>query len=398
MSSSESASRSRVELSSTRNTSSRISTTRKTSAYDAGFEQHLREYSIYLNNRGPKPCNWEEINNRLGQQRASLSPSQFSEGQFESFQQRNEEAQNEAKVMSSVFPVIAGNANIPSQEDIMYTNLAPLTDGTITAPKPDFYDGARLEQLDRRVRNALGRYIVPSKNFSNPALPNFFAEAKGPDGSAAVAKRQACYDGAIGARGMLHARSYASGDDMEYDGSAYTITSTYHDGTLKMYTTHSTQPAEPDGMPGYHMTQLNTWGVTGNLETFRQGASAFRNARDWAKEQRDNTITRANAKANNSPGGLSGIKSSGRNLLLGFASEAPSQASATSVDEAPYTIESLSQETLFTSDTAVHESETSTDELAMDVKTPAKRSSRLSKRLQQSRRKRRNHDVSPALF
>ncbi|KAK5142581.1 hypothetical protein LTR04_002181 [Oleoguttula sp. CCFEE 6159] len=272
----------------------------------------------------------------------------------------------------------------------MYTNLAPLTDGTITAPKPDFYDGALPEQLDRRVRNALGRYIVPSKNFSNPALPNFFAEAKGPDGSAAVAKRQACYNGAIGARGMLHARSYVSGDDLQCDGNAYTITSTYHNGHLQMYTTHPIQPAEPDGTPGYHMTQLNTWGVTGNLETFRQGASAFRNARDWAKEQRDDMITRANAKANNSPGGLSAIESSGRNLLSGFASEAPSQASATSVDEAPHTIESLTRETPFTSDTAVHESETSTDELAMDVKTPAKRSSRLSKRLQRSRRKRRN--------
>ncbi|KAK5015217.1 hypothetical protein LTR60_002980, partial [Cryomyces antarcticus] len=262
--------------------------------------------------------------------------------------------------------------------------------GTITAPMPDFYDGALPQQLDRRVRNELSQYIVPSKNFSTPALPNFFAEAKGPDGSAAVAKRQACYDGAIGARGMLHARSYASGDDMEYDGNAYTITSTYHNstGTLMMYTTHPTQPVESDGKPGYHMTQLNTWGMTGNLETFRQGASAFRNARDWAKEQRDDAITRANAKANNSPGGLSGIKSSGLNLLSSFASEGPSQASATSVDEAPYTIESLSQETSFTSDTAVHESETSADELALDLKTPAKRSSRHSKRLQQSQRKR----------
>ncbi|KAL2353073.1 hypothetical protein BJ546DRAFT_984680, partial [Cryomyces antarcticus] len=54
---------------------------------------------------------------------------------------------------------------------------------------------------------------------------------------------------------MLHARSYASGDDMEYDSNAYTITSTYYNstGTLMMYTTHPTQPAESSGKPDYHM-------------------------------------------------------------------------------------------------------------------------------------------------
>ncbi|KAJ9656080.1 hypothetical protein H2201_008652 [Coniosporium apollinis] len=396
MSSSESAQRSRVESSSTRNTFSRTSTIRKTSAYDAGFEQHLVENGIYphghehLDDRdSPGPDNWEEINQALAQPRPSLSPSRFSDGAFRAFERANSRAYNEAKIMSSVLPIIAGSGDIPSQENIKYTNLAPLTDGTITAPKPDFYDGVRPEQLDRRVRNELGRYIVPSKNLSTPALPNFFVEAKGPDGSAAVAKRQACYDGAIGARAMLYTRSYASGDDMEYDGNAYTITSTYHDGTLKMYTTHPTQPAEPDGNPNYHMTQLRTFAMTNTLETFRQAAGAFRNARDWAKEQRDDAIAAANRKANGH-GNAPSIESPGLDLVTSFASEAPSQASTTSVDEVPYTIESLSQETSLTSDTTVHESETSTDELVLDLKTPAKRSSRHSQRLQRSQRKRRN--------
>jgi hypothetical protein len=41
-----------------------------------------------------------------------------------------------------------------------------------------------------------------------PIAPNFFLAAKGPDGSAAVAKRQACYDGALGERGMHSLQSY----------------------------------------------------------------------------------------------------------------------------------------------------------------------------------------------
>jgi hypothetical protein len=46
------------------------------------------------------------------------------------------------------------------------------------------------------------------------------------------------------------------------------------------------------------MHQLKGWSMTGDPETFRQGAKAYRNARDWAEQQRDETIMRANEKAN----------------------------------------------------------------------------------------------------
>ena len=42
--------------------------------------------------------------------------------------------------------------------------------------------------------------------------------------------------------------------------------------------------------------------MTGNIDTFRQAASAFRNAGDWTKEERDNAIARANEKANEDHG------------------------------------------------------------------------------------------------
>jgi hypothetical protein len=37
--------------------------------------------------------------------------------------------------------------------------------------------------------------------------------------------------------------------------------------------------------------------MTGSRQTFQEGAGAFRNARDWAKEQRDRLIASANDKA-----------------------------------------------------------------------------------------------------
>lgn len=72
----------------------------------------------------------------------------------------------------------------------------------LTAAKPDLYCGACPEQLNRRVRDDLSSYIIPSTQDDLPITPNFFLAAKGPDGTAAVARRQTCYDGALGARGM----------------------------------------------------------------------------------------------------------------------------------------------------------------------------------------------------
>jgi hypothetical protein len=58
------------------------------------------------------------------------------------------------------------------------------------------------------VRDALSRHIIPLTQDDLPIVPNFFLEVKGPDGSVAVARRQACYDGALGARGMHELQAY----------------------------------------------------------------------------------------------------------------------------------------------------------------------------------------------
>ncbi|PGH16917.1 hypothetical protein AJ80_05061 [Polytolypa hystricis UAMH7299] len=44
------------------------------------------------------------------------------------------------------------------------------------------------------------------------------------------------------------------------------------------------------------MTQVKGWSLTSDLETFRRGATAYRNAREWAKEKRDEFIRSANEK------------------------------------------------------------------------------------------------------
>ncbi len=113
-------------------------------------------------------------------------------------------------------------------------------------------------------------------------------EAKGPKGSSDVSKRQASQNGVVGARGIHEVRSYV-GQETLFNNNAYTITSTYHGGTgaLKLYTTHPTPSTNPNRDYEFRMTQLNGWDMTGNPDTFRQGAGALRNARDWAKEKRN---------------------------------------------------------------------------------------------------------------
>lgn len=268
----------------------------------------------------------------MAQPRRSLSPLAFTEEAHEKFIRADAHAFKEKQISESVIPIIEGKIEDSrcTSGGIPFTNLDHLTDGTLVPGNPDRYYGARPEQLNRQVRNKLSGHIIPSTQHDLPIAPNFFLAVKGPDGSAAVAARQACYDGALGARGMHSLQSYGQ-EEPVYDNKAYTITSIYHNGQLKMYTVHPAQPNGPGSRPEYYMTQLKGWSMTSDPETFRKGATAFRNARDWAREQRDQAIEKANQRVDaNLAGSLTVDTSSSLEI-------------ETPPDESP-TIETLSQE------------------------------------------------------
>ena len=286
-------------------------TGRRTSSYNPAFEQHLIEHGVYPNGYeymddrvSVRPDNWEVIQQRMVQSRPSLSPSRFSEDHFNHYKREVHRALDEPDMMAKAFPILRGDVNIPSATQRLFGNLAPLTDGTIVDAKPDISYGARPEQLDPRVREELSAYVVPSTNQSAPILPNNSTEGKGPGGTWMVADQQTCYAGALGARAMQHLQSYRQPEPV-YDNNAYTITSTFDGRHLHLYTTHPTAPTNGGGRPEYHMNQLNSWGMTGNVETFRHGATAYRNARDWAKEKRDEFIDVTNERVANTPRDIS---------------------------------------------------------------------------------------------
>lgn len=314
------------------NTPSKI---QKTAAYDKSFEQHLIDHGVYPDgyDNDRDPANWEEIRNRLAQPRSSLSSSSFSREEFRIFQQKNRLALNKGMVMSTVFPTLAGSAPIPSAQGLPFTNLKDLTDGTITKTQPDFYDGARPAELSIHIREELGGYIVPASNTAAPCLPNFFAEVIGSSGALDTGYRKALYDGALGARGVHQLRSYI-GSKALLDNNAYTITSTYSGGLLSIYCVH---PALSDDSQriDYRMTHVTGWALTGDPDQFRQGVAALRNARDWAKERREELIAAANSKAQNPNRAGSGSATEGSRSPSSNAPTLPDPA--TSTELAPHT-------------------------------------------------------------
>ena len=279
-------------------TSGRSKSKNSKTPHSRGFDQHLTDHTVHATHQSEDP-DLTVIRAAMAAPRPSLSPSRFSDGAFKNFQRSNAQAKDEEDARVHVFPTIAvaWQPDHPSAMNTLFGNLEPLTDGTIAPAKPDVYYGARPENLDRRIRDELSAHIIPSTMEDKPMAPNFFSEVKGPYGPPAVATLQARYDGAIGARATHSLQNYGRAEPI-YDGKAYTISSTYHAGagTLQMYAHHSTRPASPGRSQEYHMTQIGAWALTNASDTFRQGVTALRNAKEWTKEQRDRFIWAANTR------------------------------------------------------------------------------------------------------
>lgn len=196
---------------------------RKSSAYNDNFEQHLIDYNIYPegyehpeSRSTPEPNNSNQTHQDLLASRASLSPSRFPESVFRDFKRKNK-TKSEGSIRRNVIPLIAGDSNTPNESNMQFTNLIPLTDESTVEAVPDYFDGAKASDFHSVVRREL---VIPTKHANVPIIPNFFLEAKGPSGSVSVAEKQACYNGAHGARAMHALQNYKLAEST-YDGNAY---------------------------------------------------------------------------------------------------------------------------------------------------------------------------------
>ena len=292
--------------------------TKSSESHDHNFEQRMVDNGIYPDKYEyrfggflPNPENRKEIVQKLVKRRASLSPSVYSEEKFRDFRRANARATSGQKASVEVIPIIQRATSNPKLvgRNIPFYNLNPMMAGTHHSAKPKIYYGARPEQLDRairedseeeddkKIRKKLGKYIVPSSIDNRPIAPNFFVEVKSENAAGRVAMHQACFAGAVGARGIHKLQTYGQ-TVPTYDNKAYTLSATYYAGALTIYAHHLGQPNGPGTKPKYYMKLLNAYAMTGNRESFRQGVTAFRNGVDWAEKQRNAAIKHAQAVAN----------------------------------------------------------------------------------------------------
>lgn len=262
-------------------TKTKTDTTKTSSAYNNDFMQILINNYINLDLRKSKPKNLGLYRNRLDRRRESLSSESFPESRYDEFLDAVTNAATEPDVMRTVFPIIIGKPHYPSISDRQCTTWASLVEENLVSAKPDYFDGKAPGPDDQTIRQHLHPYIVPSTVSPTPFLTNFFVEAKAKVGTMAVAERQACYDGALGARNMHKVQTYLKDQHtMIFDDNAYTMSATYVGGTLDLYTHHLSQPNGPGSRVNYHMTCIGSWSLRGSSRTFREGVSALRNARD----------------------------------------------------------------------------------------------------------------------
>ena len=287
--------------------------TTKTNPYDSAFQQHLTNHGIYppkykypSGGFAPKPSNWDEIFARTTRPRASLSSATGLAELCRTIDDELGSCAREVNVSCCV-PLLRSKTDEPKTRSMgcQFKNLAPLTDGTLTASCPDVYYGARPESLDPELQLACDRLVSPSKKKDEPMLPNFFMALKGPSGELPIAENQACYDGAFGARALSFLISLGSGARVLEDGRAYTITCTLKDGVLRFYTCHLYKPRDPRRVWECAMTLLCVCVLNGSQVQCKDALTTLRNLVEWAQETRDAAINLANDVWRRSEGRLS---------------------------------------------------------------------------------------------
>jgi hypothetical protein len=82
-----------------------------------------------------------------------------------------------------------GDADILSRQNLLFTRLYLIANNTTINTKPDFYDRARLRDVDKRVWKDIRKFIIPTGHTTALVAPNFFLKVKRPSSSTDVAKQ-----------------------------------------------------------------------------------------------------------------------------------------------------------------------------------------------------------------
>lgn len=120
-------------------------------AYDGAFAQHLADHNILKSLDDEYPDNWADIHLRMAQPRRSLSPSVFSEADFEEFKKANWKESSEQMIWTTTFLIIIESVTIPHAQGLHFENPKKLTNNNIVDVESDFYNGCNPSELSKKV-------------------------------------------------------------------------------------------------------------------------------------------------------------------------------------------------------------------------------------------------------
>ena len=266
--------------------------------HDPDFRPKMEAAGIHVHESfgpHPKPDNLHDIQEKL---KRSNFASDTSVKRWQRYCTAEEKMGNEATTTVKIIRYLEPDEDgIPFGEtefDLLFTNLKPMYDGAPPG-KPDMYDGAEVRDVDGRINRDFSKTVIPTTDAGKPCVPNCFVEIKGPRGITIVVEDQACFDGAVGARGMHELRKYLYGNEA-LDNKAYSFAATYEggkQGILILYTVHPFRRVDrsykEDEME-YNMSKIKGYMLTESLEDFVAGVNALQNMRDMARKIRTDLV------------------------------------------------------------------------------------------------------------
>ena len=258
-------------------------------AYTGPWEQHLNDFGIHYGGHLPShsPTNLSDIQARLKRRRPSLDNS---DDDYPEFLEKNYEANSKSSAMSLMISTFLGNLDIPHEQGILFSNLTGLTDGSIPMPKPVFYDGSHPSSIEYGLREDLAKFIMPSNNPSAAILPTFLMSVSGSEVATIYHRRAAWYYGVFAARGIHRLRCRIPLQKLN-NKRAYVLTAFYDPGSLclSLYATHVVITNDTAAQIKYHTAVCMKIFIQDG-EEFRAAIRALRNAREWARDQREELI------------------------------------------------------------------------------------------------------------
>ncbi|KAF1734895.1 hypothetical protein CRV24_003813 [Beauveria bassiana] len=278
---------------------------RDSTAYDANFELCLQQQGIFRESTRfpdgtqiPEPRNLPEINKILFERRNDLQPPRLDEADFTSFA-NNHEFSPRPEPMRAIIPTIIGPKTVEEVSEKRF-HIEPIGDIPFIHPAPDIFDCARRHDLHRDIYRSLYRRVIPERardGKPDPAVPNWFVEARVWASNTEECKRRICFVGAYGARAMHALQNYGRrAEEKVYDGNAYTFSVVYvrESRCLEVFAHHMARAA--NGQEQYFMTKLCEFNMV-DKDSFQKGIMAVRNVRDLARKYRGEVIEFANDRA-----------------------------------------------------------------------------------------------------